>query len=312
MAERKLGRGLEGLINTASQQPIPDFSSEMDATAADAAAGAAAAAVGAAGAAAAGTAPATALPVAVLDPNPYQPRQGMEPADLESLKASILEHGVLQPIVVRRKDDRFQIIAGERRFRAAQGAGLAEVPVIIREATDDDMLELALVENLQREDLDPIEKATSFKAYLEKTHRTQETASIRLGVDRSSLANIIRLLELPTEVQAMLRTGVLAMGHARAILTVDSPKHQIAIAERVAREGLSVRQVERLAAPIATATRKTKKRAKGANVRDLEAKLREALGTKVLVEEGPKPGTGKIVIEFYSHEDLERIMARLA
>jgi ParB family chromosome partitioning protein len=110
----------------------------------------------------------------------------------------------------------------------------------------------------------------------------------------------------------MLRTGLLAMGHARAILTVDSPKHQIAIAERVAREGLSVRQVERLAAPIATATRKTKKRVKGANVRDLEAKLREALGTKVLVEEGPKQGTGKIVIEFYSHEDLERIMARLA
>jgi hypothetical protein len=152
MAERKLGRGLEGLINTASQQPIPDFSSEMDATAADAAAIApvAAAAGGAAGAAAgvgadgaAAVAPASTLPVASLDPNPYQPRQGMEPADLESLKASILEHGVLQPIVVRRKDDRYQIIAGERRFRAAQGAGLAEVPVIIREATDDDMLELA-------------------------------------------------------------------------------------------------------------------------------------------------------------------------
>jgi len=293
MAERKLGRGLEGLIKTASQQPIPELTSAADAPAAP-------------------TGAASTLPVAALDPNPYQPRQGMEPADLESLKASILEHGVLQPIVVRRKEDRFQIIAGERRFRAAQAAGLTEVPVVIREATDDDMLELALVENLQREDLDPIEKATSFKAYLEKTHRTQETASARLGVDRSTLANIIRLLELPAEIQAMLRTGLLAMGHARAILSVDSPKRQIDIAERVAREGLSVRQVERLAGPLPSAKRKAKRTAKGANVRDLEAKLRDALGTKVLVEEGPKQGTGKIVIEFYSHEDLERIMARLA
>jgi ParB family chromosome partitioning protein len=294
MADRKLGRGLEGLINTASKQPIPEIEAEPVSTAA------------------ASTAAPSTLPVSALDPNPFQPRQGMEPADLESLKASIVEHGVLQPIVVRRKEDRFQIIAGERRFRAAQGAGLAEVPVVIREATDDEMLELALVENLQREDLDPIEKATSFKAYLDKTHRTQESASIRLGVDRSTLANVIRLLELPQEIQAMLRTGLLAMGHARAILSVETPKRQIEIAERVAREGLSVRQVERLAGPSPTAKRKTKRGAKGANVRDLEAKLREALGTKVLVEEGPKQGTGKIVIEFYSHEDLERIMARLA
>jgi ParB family chromosome partitioning protein len=289
MADRKLGRGLEGLINSAANQPMQELPPELPATAATP----------------------TTLSVSLLDPNPYQPRQGMEPADLESLKASILEHGVLQPIIVRRKDDRFQVIAGERRFRAAQGAGLAEVPVVIREATDDEMLELALVENLQREDLDPIEKALSFKAYLEKSHRTQETAAVRLGLDRSSMANMIRLLELPQEIQAMLRTGLLAMGHARAILSLEDPKRQIAIAERVAREGLSVRQVERLAGPATSAKRKAKHPAKGADVRDLEAKLREALGTKVLVEEGPKQGTGKIVIEFYSHEDLERIMSRL-
>jgi len=289
MADRKLGRGLEGLINSAANQPMQELSPEPPATAA---------------------APTT-LSVSLLDPNPYQPRQGMEPADLESLKASILEHGMLQPIIVRRKDDRFQVIAGERRFRAAQGAGLAEVPVVTREATDDEMLELALVENLQREDLDPIEKALSFKAYLEKSHRTQEAAAVRLGLDRSSMANMIRLLELPQEIQAMLRTGLLAMGHARAILSLEDPKRQIAIAERVAREGLSVRQVERLAGPATSAKRKAKRSAKGADVRDLEAKLREALGTKVLVEEGPKQGTGKIVIEFYSHEDLERIMACL-
>lgn len=289
MADRKLGRGLDGLLNTAAHQPIPALPPESPPP----------------------TGSAFTLPVSMLDPNPYQPRQGMDPADLESLKASIIEHGVLQPIVVRRKDDRFQVIAGERRFRAAQSAGLAELPVIIREASDDDMLELALVENLQREDLDPIEKATSFKAYLDRTHRTQETASVRLGLDRSTLSNIIRLLELPQEIQAMLRTGMLAMGHARAILSVETPKRQIEIAERVAREGLSVRQVERLAGPVPAAKRKAKRAAKGADVRDLEARLREALGTKVLVEEGQKPGTGRIVIEFYSPDDLERIMGRL-
>ena len=294
MAERKLGRGLEGLMNTAAHQPIPAQTSDLTPDLA------------------ATKGSASTLPVSALDPNPFQPRQGIEPADLESLKASILEHGVLQPIIVRRKGDRFQVIAGERRFRAAQGAGLTEVPAVIREATDDDMLELALVENLQREDLDPIEKATSFKAYLDRTHRTQETASMRLGLDRSTLSNMIRLLELPQEIQAMLRTGLLAMGHARAILSVENPKRQIEIAERVAREGLSVRQVERLAGPAPSAKRKAKRAAKGADVRDLEAKLREALGTKVLVEEGQKPGTGKIVIEFYSHDDLERIMSRLA
>jgi ParB family chromosome partitioning protein len=290
MAERKLGRGLDGLINTAAHQPIPPLAADLADT----------------------KGAASTLPVAALDPNPYQPRQGMEPADLQNLTASVLEHGVLQPIVVRRMGDRYQVIAGERRLRAAQGAGLADVPVVIREASDDEMLELALVENLQREDLDPIEKATSFRAYLDRTHRTQETAAVRLGLDRSTLANMIRLLELPQEVQAMLRTGLLAMGHARAILGVESPKRQIEIAERVAREGLSVRQVERLSGPAPAARRKARRAAKSADVRDLEARLREAFGAKVLVEEGPKPGTGRIVIEFYSHEDLERIMARLS
>ena len=290
MAERKLGRGLEGLMDSATHQPIPALAPEP----------------------AIAQGPQSTLPVSALDPNPYQPRQGMEPAGLEHLKASILEHGVLQPIVVRRAGDRFQVIAGERRFRAAQSAGLAEIPVIIREANDDEMLELALVENLQREDLDPIEKATSFKAYLDRTHRTQEAAATRLGLERSTLSNMIRLLELPHEIQAMLRTGLLAMGHARAILSVEVPKRQIEIAERVVREGLSVRQVERLAGPTPSARRKAKRAAKPADVRDLEAKLREALGTKVLVEEGQKPGTGKIVIEFYTHDDLDRIMRRLA
>ena len=286
MADKKLGRGLDGIMQTAASHPLTQAPTPQ--------------------------APPTALPVALLDPNPFQPRQGMEPQDLDHLRSSILEHGVLQPLIVRRSADRFQVIAGERRLRAAQSAGLAEVPVIIRDATDDEMLELALVENLQREDLDPIEKATSFKAYLDRSKRTQEAAATRLGLDRSTIANMIRLLELPQEVQAMVRTGLVAIGHARAILSVETAKRQIEIAQKVAREGLSVRQVERLAASYAPTKRRQKKSLKDPHVRDLEARLRNALGTKVSVEEGPKQGSGKIVIEFYSNDDFERILARLS
>jgi ParB family chromosome partitioning protein len=285
MADKKLGRGLDGLIEAANRAPLPE--------------------------AARPPAPTSALPLSLLDPNPFQPRQGMEPADLEHLTASILEHGVLQPIVVRRHGDRYQVIAGERRFRAAQSAGLQEVPAVIRQADDEQMLELALVENLQREDLDPIEKATSFKSYLDRTGKTQDAAARRLGLDRSTIANMIRLLDLPKEVQFMVRSGLVAMGHARAILSLENPKRQVEIAQRVAREGLSVRQVERLTAPAAPGRRKAKAHAKDANVRDLEARLREALGTKVSVEQGPKAGTGRIIIEFYSPDDFERILARL-
>jgi ParB family chromosome partitioning protein len=285
MAERKLGRGLEGLIRAVNRQPL----TEIEAT----------------------PGPVTSVAIGLLDPNPNQPRQGIKPAELDHLKASIMEHGVLQPIIVRKQGDRYQVIAGERRFRASEAAGLAEVPVVVRDATDDEMLELALVENLQREDLDPIEKAVSFKAYLARSGKTQEIAATRLGLDRSTIANMIRLLDLPEEVRAMVRSGLVPMGHARAILSLDSPRRQIEVAERVAREGLSVRQVERLVSGPAGTGRRAKAKPKDVHARDLEGKLREALGTKVSVEEGAKPGTGKIVIEFYSHEDLERILAKL-
>ena len=253
MAERKLGRGLEGLIRAVNRHPL----AEIEAT----------------------QGPVASVPIGLLDPNPNQPRQGMKPEQLDHLKASIIEHGVLQPIIVRRQGDRYQIIAGERRFRAAEGAGLAEVPVVLRDATDDEMLELALVENLQREDLDPIEKAVSFKAYLARSGKTQEIAAIRLGLDRSTIANMIRLLELPEEVKAMVRSGLVPMGHARAILSLDSPKRQVEVAERVAREGLSVRQVERLVSGPAATGRRAKPKPSDVHARDLEAKLREALGT---------------------------------
>jgi ParB family chromosome partitioning protein len=286
MGERKLGRGLEGLLQGVAARVMPDMGVTVG--------------------------PAASVPTALLDPNPHQPRQGLGEENLEHLKESIREHGVLQPIVVRRRGERYQVIAGERRFRAAQGLGLAEVPVVVREVPDEQMLELALVENLQREDLDPIEKAQSFKAYLASSHRTQEEAAIRLGLDRSTIANMIRLLDLPDEVQGLVRRGMVTMGHARAILSVQDPKREVELAGRVVREGLSVRQVERLAAPAAAPKSRRRGKSKGPEVRDLEARLREALGTKVCVEQGAKPGTGRIIIDFYSQDDLDRILGRFA
>lgn len=285
MADRRLGRGLDGLLQSIESVP-PDQ---------------------AAPAAASGTS----LPVALLDPNPYQPRQGMDPVELEHLKESIREHGVLQPLLVRPHGDRYQIVAGERRFRAAQGVGLEEVPVVIRDVPDERMLEVALIENLQREDLDPIEKAESFRSYLASTSQTQEQASRRLGLDRSTISNMVRLLELPDDVKKLVRSGQVAMGHARAILAISDPGRQVAVAQRVAREGLSVRQVERLVSPVVSTRRKRPAQEKSPHVRDLERRLREAFGSKVLIEEGSKPGTGRIIIEFYSDDDIERILGVL-
>jgi len=285
MPERKLGRGLDGLLrglvgqDSAEEAPV--------------------------------SATASSIPVGLLDPNPHQPRQVMDPTALAHLKQSILEHGVLQPILVRPHGDRFQIVAGERRFRAAQAAGLAEVPAVVQDIPDDKMLEVALIENLQRQDLDPIEKALSFRAYLANLGLTQEQAAQRLGLDRSTIANMVRLLDLPDEVQLLVRTGQVAMGHARAILAVDDRRRQIELAQRVSREGLSVRQIESLTSAAGAPVRRRRKPEKGPHVREIEARLREAFGTKVTVEEGPKPGTGRIVIDFYTHDDVERILAKV-
>jgi ParB family chromosome partitioning protein len=173
------------------------------------------------------------------------------------------------------------------------------------------MLEVALIENLQREDLDPIEKARSFKAFLESTRLTQEHAAERLGLDRSTIANMVRLLELPDPVQVLVRSGQVAMGHARALLALSDAKRQLALAARVVREGLSVRQVEALTGPSRPPQKRGKRAEKGAHIRELEARLREALGTKVTVEEGSRAGSGRIVIEFFSHDDAERILERI-
>ena len=286
MADRKLGRGLDGLLRGLTGQEPPDETVPAM--------------------------PVSSLALTLLDPNPYQPRQVMDSGELEHLKESIREHGILQPIMVRPQGTRYQIVAGERRFRAAQGVGLTEVPVVVREVPDERMLEVALIENLQRQDLDPIEKAQSFHSYLETTSQTQEQAARRLGLDRSTIANMVRLLDLPDEIQILVRTGGVAMGHARAILAVEDRRRQVELAERVAREGLSVRQIERMVSGATSKPKRRKKIEKGPHVREVEGRLRESLGTKVTVEEGVKAGSGRIIIEFYTLDDVDRILAKLA
>jgi len=246
------------------------------------------------------------LSVGEIEPNPFQPRDGVAQEPLEQLVDSVRQHGVLQPVVVRRAGEGYQVVAGERRWRAAQQAGLATIPTVVRDVSDDDMLVLALVENIQREDLNPIEKARAFEALIDQLDLTQEQAAKRLGMSRPAIANFLRLLDLPKSIQENVSRGTIAMGHARALLALPDRARQEEIAARIVRQGLSVRQVERLVG------RKRRGRAKrepgqiDAHLRDLEDKLRLRLGTKVtIVARGKK---GKIIIEFHNDDGLQRVL----
>src|SRR5438874_6143668 len=218
-------------------------------------------------------------PVASLEPNTFQPRSAMDPARLSELTASIRESGIVQPILVRRHGERYQIIAGERRWRAAQQAGLATVPVVVREVADDRLLELALVENIQRQELSPLEEAQAFHRLQEELRLTQEEVARKVGRDRSTVANTLRLLRLPREVRELLNTGALDAGHGRALLALDKAEDQIALAREGARKGLSVREVERRVALMRAPRARPAPR--DANTRAAEERLRAPLGTRV-------------------------------
>ena len=258
----------------------------------------------------------------LIEANPYQPRKDFSPEELEQLSKSLEEHGMLQPLVVRRIDESYQLIAGERRLRAAQAAGWQEVPVKVIEAKEDRMTELALVENLQRQDLNAMEKAASFKQYLKSVGGTQEELAKRLKLDRSTVANMIRLLELPEQVQTAVRQGKITQGHARALLPLGDERRQIEFAERVEREGLSVRATERLVQetideedrePLADIARgkKTRKPATAnEQIASLEQEFRSALGVKVKLTHNAK-GRGKLVIHFANHEEFERLQRHI-
>ena len=247
------------------------------------------------------------IALAEVSPNPFQPRTTFPAAELADLAASIREHGVLQPIVLRRVGERYQIVAGERRFRACEALGLPTVPSLVRTATDSDMLELALTENIQRENLNAMELARAYQGYIERFDLTQEQAAARLGKSRSSIANMIRLLELPMDVQEMVSQGALSMGHARALLALTDVEAQRALAGRVAVEGLSVRDVERCAQESMAATdRQREPSVRAAHLQDIEHQLRDRLGTRVAVQD--RAGKGRIVIEYFSAQELDRLL----
>jgi ParB family chromosome partitioning protein len=245
-----------------------------------------------------------------ISPNPYQPRKTFNEASLEELARSVREHGIVQPLVVTRAGERFKLIAGERRFRAAQKAGLRTVPVVVKDDLKaGDALEIALIENIQREDLNPIEEATAYFQLHQEFGLTQEEISKRVGKERSTVANFLRLLKLPDPVKKLLASGQLSMGHARALLAMSSAKKQEQLAERVVRRNLSVRQTEALASDGApkSGERKERDREKEKDVftRDAEEKLTRTLRTKVEIDRKRRGGT--IRIRFASEDDLIRI-----
>jgi ParB family chromosome partitioning protein len=257
-------------------------------------------------------APTSEIPIERIRPNPRQPRQRMDQGELDSLAASIREHGVLQPILVTETLDGYQLVAGERRFRASQQAGLERIPAVIRQLADRDQLELALVENLQRADLGPLEEAHAFQALVSEFAMTHDQIAQRVGRAKSTITNTIRLLDLELTVQEALLDGRLTAGHARAIGGLPT-EHQGRIVNSVVDQGLSVRQTEelvrRLREPRAATTPAAARRALDPDLERIEDDLRRRLGTKVTLARSRKGG--RIIIEFYSDEELGQLYDRL-
>jgi len=240
--------------------------------------------------------------------NPFQPRKLFDDEAIEELAQSIQEHGIIQPIVVRKKGKKFEIVVGERRFRAAKLANLNEIPAIIRELTEDQMMELAILENLQREDLTPIEEAEAYHSLIEKLNFTQEELANRLGKSRPYITNHLRLLQLPEEVITLVNSGELSMGHGRTLLGLKNKRRIPEVAEKVIKHGLNVRQLEALIKQLNDeVSRETEKPGKkDIFVQATETQLREYFGTNVQIKKSKNKG--KIEIEFYSEDDLGRIL----
>lgn len=251
--------------------------------------------------------------ISKVQPNPFQPRTDFDQSALEELTKSIREKGIIQPITVRRISDGYQLISGERRLRAAQGAQLRNIPAyIIAVATDEEMLELALIENIQREYLNPMEVAIAYQRLIDECRLAPEEIAQRVGKDRSTVTNFIRLLKLPAKIQEGLRKEKISMGHARALITLPSERTQLRMYEKIVDGGLSVRKVE----DMVRSQQQPKKKAalsqhedthSSASIQSLEERLRQALGTKVKVHTKGS-GRGEIVVEFYSLDDFDRLL----
>ncbi len=255
------------------------------------------------------------VPIEAIRPNPRQPRSYLDETKLEELAQSIREHGVIQPLVVTQSAEAGQyiLIAGERRWRAAQRAGLQRVPVILREASDQQRLELALIENLQRDDLNPLETAEAYRQLHEEFGLSHEAIAQRVGKSRVAVSNALRLLKLPEEVKAALQQGRISEGHARALLGLPTPEAQVAALQQVLKQGLTVRQTEALVRRLTGQGGRRRPKSSASpqppELRDLEERLQSRLGTKVRVRGGPEQGT--IVIHYYSAEELDALLAHL-
>ena len=250
------------------------------------------------------------IDVNMISPNPFQPRVTFDPQNLEELKKSVAEKGIIQPITVRETDTGYELIAGERRLRAVKDLGFSTIPAFIMEVSSDaDMLELAIIENIHREDLNPVDIAHGYQRLIDECHLTQEEVSIKVGKDRSTVANFLRLLKLPRRIQESLKSNELSMGHARALITLPNSEDQIQLWKKIIKNSLSVRKVEALVKQI-NQGRPSKQSQNEKEVpyyiRDLEDKLRRTLATQVRIS--PHSKGGKIEIEYYTDDDLERLI----
>lgn len=249
------------------------------------------------------------LNIKELRPNPYQPRKVFDEESIEELKKSIEQHGILQPIIVRKSIKGYEIVVGERRYRAAKAAKLETIPVVVRELDEQQMMELAVLENLQREDLTPVEEALAYHMLMERLKLTQEELAQRLGKSRPHIANHLRLLSLPTNIQDMITDGKISMGHGRALLGLKQKEKMNAVVQKIIKESLNVRQLEKLVQQLNhNVPRETKKpkQSKDIFIREREDILREKFGTTVTIKQ--TSNKGKIEIEFMSKDDLERIL----
>ncbi len=241
-------------------------------------------------------------------PNEYQPRKVFDDEKLKELAASIKEQGVIQPVIVHRAGSGFQLIAGERRWRASRLAGLKTIPALVKEATKRELLEMALIENIQREDLNPLEAAEAYKRLQDEFKITQEDLAKRVGKERSTVTNFLRILGLPKEVKHEIAAGNLSMGHAKALLSLERVRDQMQAAIAIVKKGMSVREAETLAARLKNPPHE-KKAKLGHELKSVEEKLKKALGTKVTI--AAKAKGGRIVIEYYSSEELDRILDKI-
>ena len=310
MPRNALGRGLGALIREPEPQAPAKPAEENPHTAVGAptSGGAAAAAAPAMSPAASGP---LYIDIDLIEPSPYQPRTRFREEALEELARSIQSSGIIQPLVLRPIGSRYQLIAGERRWRAAQLAGLKSVPAIVRQVPDELALEMTLVENIQREDLNAIEQARAFERLMSEFHATQEVVAERTGKDRTTVANAIRLLKLEPTIQDWIEEGKLTAGHGRALLAVADPKLRMRYGQRAARGGLTVRQIERLASRRARGARVSAETPVDPNIREALDELQRHLGTKVILRQRTKVRPGQLVLEYYDDAQLMGIYDRL-